>query len=82
MVTVPVRSPPVLAATIRPTVPLPLPLAPLVTVIQDALLDAVQLQPPGASTPTVAGPPGALTFCSGWLSSYVQFTEAAACVTA
>lgn len=78
MVTVPVRSPPTLAATVRATVPLPLPLAPLLTVIQDALLDAVQPQPAGASTPTVAGPPAALTFCSGWLSSYEQFTGAAA----
>ena len=40
MVSVPVReSSPVFAATLKPTVPLPLPLAPPVTVIQEALLD-------------------------------------------
>jgi hypothetical protein len=37
MITVPVREvPAVLAATLRPTVPLPVPLAPEVTVIHDA----------------------------------------------
>ena len=46
MVAVPVRGVvTVLAATVRATVPLPLPLAPLVTVIHDAVLAAVHAQP-------------------------------------
>jgi hypothetical protein len=41
------------------TVPLPLPLAPEVMVIQPTLLTAVQLQPASAATLTVAVPPAA-----------------------
>ncbi len=49
MVAVPVRAlVAVLAATARATVPLPLPLAPLVTVIHDAVLVAVHAQPSGS----------------------------------
>ena len=44
-VTVPVRAPPVFAATLNATEPFPLPLAPEVTVTQAALLLAVQAQP-------------------------------------
>ena len=47
----------VLAATEYPTVPLPLPLAPLVIVSQLALLVAVQPHPLVVVTPTVAAPP-------------------------
>ena len=47
----------VLAATDSDTVPLPAPDAPAVTVIQDAPLDAVQLQPVVRVTVTVNGPP-------------------------
>ena len=39
------------------TVPLPLPVPPAVIVIQEALLTAVQLQPAGAVTATLALPP-------------------------
>ena len=58
IVTVPVRDVvAVLPATESDTVPLPAPDAPEVTVIQDALLDAVQLQPVVPVTFTVKGPP-------------------------
>ena len=58
IVTVPVRDEvAVLAATDSDTVPLPAPDAPAVTVIQEALLDAVQLQPVVPATVTVNGPP-------------------------
>ncbi len=50
----------VLAAIDRPTVPLPEPLAPEVTVIQEALLDAVHEQPLFAVTATLVVPPVAL----------------------
>ena len=58
MVAVPVRGVvAVLAATARATVPLPLPVAPPVTVIQDAVLAAVQPQPVGLVTATLADCP-------------------------
>jgi hypothetical protein len=53
---VPVRDPPLLADTLKPTVPLPLPDDPDVIVIQDALLTAVQGQPPAEDTATVPVP--------------------------
>ena len=54
MVTIPVRDEMlVFAAILYPTVPLPLPEAPLVTVIHDAALPAVQAQPAAAVTDTV-----------------------------
>ena len=43
----------VFAPTLNVTVPLPLPLAPLVTVIHGALLAAVQAQPAGLVTVTL-----------------------------
>jgi hypothetical protein len=49
----------VLAAIVRPTVPLPLPLAPLATVIQDVALDAVQAQPVRLDTATLSLSPAA-----------------------
>ena len=57
IVTVPVLSfLPGGAATLYPTVPLPVPLAPEVTVIQSALLFAVQAQPLAVDTATVPVP--------------------------
>ena len=65
MVAVPVRLvPAVLAATLRPTVPLPVPEAPEVTAIHDALLVAVRAQPLVPLTDTDTGPPAAPTL---WL---------------
>jgi hypothetical protein len=62
MITVPVREvPAVLAATLRPTVPLPVPLAPEVTVIHDALLVADRAQPVVPLTETLTPPPPAAT---------------------
>jgi hypothetical protein len=49
---VPLRAAPVFAAAVNVTTPLPLPLAPAVTVIQDALLAAVQPQPLAVETST------------------------------
>ena len=58
MVRVPERAPPVLAATLNPTEPFPLPFAPEVTATHPALLLAVQVQPlPEADTATVPVPP-------------------------
>ena len=56
---VPVRGPPVFAATVNATDPLPLPLAPDVTVIQPALLLAVQAQLVPADTAVLPDPPAA-----------------------
>ena len=50
---------PVFAATVKPTEPFPLPDAPLVTVIQETLLAAVQAQPVPAVTESVALSPAA-----------------------
>jgi hypothetical protein len=59
-VIVPVRAAPVFAATLNSTVPFPLPLAPDVTVIHDALLTAVHVQVLAVETATaVPGPPAA-----------------------
>ena len=60
MVAVPVRADvAVLAATDRATVPLPLPLAPLVTVSHDAVLVAVHAHPVELVTDTLAVWPAA-----------------------
>jgi hypothetical protein len=50
----------VFAATLSATLPSPDPLAPAVTVIQAALLTAVQVQPVGAVTETLLVPPAAV----------------------
>jgi hypothetical protein len=62
-------------------VPLPLPLDPLVMVIQVSLLVAVQLQPAETVTATLAAPPldVALGFAGETLKLHVG--DAAACVT-
>lgn len=65
MVSVPDREGPVVDATVKLTVPSPLPLAPAVTVIHDALLFAVQVQPPPEVTLVDPFPPPAGT---DWLS--------------
>ena len=58
MVIVPVRwLVPVLAATVKATVPLPVPLLPEVIFIQLTLLVATQGQPLEAITLTLPGPP-------------------------
>ena len=57
IVTVPLRcNVLLLAVTLKVTVPLPLPLAPPVTVIHPLLLAAVHEQPEPAATPTVLDP--------------------------
>lgn len=53
IVSVPIRAGPVFAATLKVTLPLPVPVAPDVMVIQDALLAAVQPQPAPAVTATL-----------------------------
>lgn len=57
MLRVPVRAGPVLAAAVKPTVPFPLPLAPLVIVIQPDPLSAVQAQLDVVATENVELPP-------------------------
>ena len=57
IVIVPVVVAPVFGATEKATVPLPLPLAPVVTVIQEALLTAVHSQPRLLVIPTLPVPP-------------------------
>ena len=58
IVNVPVRSLPVaFAATVKLTVPFPVPLDPLLTVIQAALLTAVHVQPACVVTETAPVPP-------------------------
>jgi hypothetical protein len=60
IVSVPVRADvPVFAVVLYVTVPLPVPLAPAVTVIQVALLVAVHVQPVCVVTLTVELPPAA-----------------------
>jgi len=57
IVSVPDRGPAGLAAAEKLTWPLPLPLAPAVTVSQDALLDEVHAHPAAVVTPTWPVPP-------------------------
>jgi hypothetical protein len=80
MVAVPVRAVvEVLAATVIATVPLPLPLAPLVIVSHEALLVAVHAQPVRLVTATLAAWPAASALVDPGLIAYVQ--AAAAWVT-
>jgi hypothetical protein len=73
MVNVPVRFFPVLAATLKRTVPLPLPVAPEVIVIHESWLVAVQPQPVPAETATgVPAPPFSLIDCFFGSIEYVQ----------
>jgi hypothetical protein len=48
---------PAFAATVKPIVPVPLPVAPLVIVIHVAVFVAFQEQPAGAVTPKLPAPP-------------------------
>jgi hypothetical protein len=62
---VPVRAGPLFAATLKDTVPLPLPDVPPVIASQSALFDvAVQAQPAAAVTVTDPAPPGVSTFAA------------------
>ena len=63
IVSVPVRAAPVLAATLYATVPLPVPAAPLVTVIQLSFAVAVHEQVLPAVTATLPVPPAAPMDC-------------------
>jgi hypothetical protein len=80
IVKVPVRlEATVFAVTLKPTVPLPEPLAPLVTVIQDALLPALQEQPVATVTPLLPVPPAAV---NDWVVGEMDGLQPAAnCVT-
>jgi len=83
MVSVPERAAPVLAATVKPTVPLPAPDAPLVTVSHPAFALAVHVQVPAeAVTATDAAPPASPTF---WLAGAIVIVHGggggAACET-
>jgi hypothetical protein len=79
IVTVPVRGPPLLAAMLNATEPLPLPCAPDVIVIHDALLFAVHVHPLSVDTATLAVPALELTV---WLSgASAKRQGAASCIT-
>ena len=70
-VTVPVRGGPLFGATVNGTCAGPLPeVAP--TVIQLALLDALQGQPEPVDIDAVPVPPAAATSCEGGVTAYVQ----------
>jgi hypothetical protein len=56
IVIVPLRAAPVFAATVKPTEPLPVPLAPDVIVIHDALLPAFQVHVPAEAVTATAVP--------------------------
>jgi hypothetical protein len=75
MLIVPLRcEAPVFALALKPTLPLPEPLAPLVTVSHDALLTAVHPQPPAALTVTVPDPAAAV---SDWLNGEMDGSQGA-----
>lgn len=76
--TVPVRSGPVFAATVRSTCPFPLPGEPDATVIHGTLLVAVQAQPVPAVTVTVPWPASGPMFAPVVESVYVQDAAPAA----
>jgi len=79
IVTAAVRAGPVFAATLRPTAPLPVPLAPEVIVSQFCDGVAVQLQPAAAVTVIDAAvPPAAGTACEG---GAIVVVHEPACVT-
>ena len=76
------RLAPAFAPTVNETVPLPLPLAPDVTVIQDAVGTAVHAHPFGAVTVNDPVPPAAGTvMLGGALNVYVQLGAAPAWLT-
>jgi hypothetical protein len=77
MVSVPVRIAPVFAATVKLTDPAPVPLEPLVTVIQLASLTAVHAQPD--CVVTVTGPPVPPAVSNAWLIGEMLYAHAALC---
>ena len=64
----PVRAMPVLAATVKLMVPLPVP-APDVIEIQLSAVDAVHVHPVPAVIPTDPVPPATVKFCEGELKA-------------
>ena len=69
IISAPMRDvPAVLPATLNVTFPLPVPVAPVVTVIHVVLLTAVHEQPPGAVTVVLPVPPPATT---DWLAGEI-----------
>jgi hypothetical protein len=78
IVSVPDRPAPVVAATVKFTLPSPVPLAPDVTVIHGTLLFDVHAQPALAVTDTVPLPPDAGTDCA---SGEMPNAQPAPCVT-
>jgi hypothetical protein len=79
MVSVPVLGPTALDATLKLTVPLPLPLAPDAIVIHVALLVAVHAQPPAVETAT--GVPAPPAIGKDWLLGLMEVEQFADCVT-
>jgi hypothetical protein len=69
IVAVPVRAPPVFAATLKPTAPFAVPVAPDVIAIHASLLVAVHAQPAPAVTVTVPVVAAAPTF---WLEGAIE----------
>lgn len=72
IVTVPVRFVPEAAATLITTLPLPVPLAPDVIVMNEAVVAAVHAQPLCVVTVTVEAPPAAPTLTDVGVSEYVH----------
>jgi hypothetical protein len=79
---VPVRAAPVLAATLKVTTPLPVPLVPDVMVIHGTSVLAVHPHTLCPATANVPGPPAAVTFWLVGAIEMLQFTGAADCTTA
>lgn len=78
IVRVPLRCLPWFCATRNVTVPFPLPVAPVRSVIHDALLVAVQVHPAGAETEVVPTPP----FSDGdMLDGLIEYEQLAVWVT-
>ena len=79
MVMVPLRAPPVFAAALKPTLPLPLPDAPEVTVIQSGALDvAVHAHAASVVTATDPVPPAGSTDADAGAIEYVHGAAAPA----
>ena len=75
------RTPPGFAATLKATTPLPVPLAPKVTVTHASLLVAVQGQPIVVDTATVPAPPDAAIEAEVEPIAALQAPAVPACVT-
>src|SRR5688572_14578366 len=78
MLSVPVRAAPLLAATVKLTVPLPVPDAPAVIVSHSSLLTAPQVQVPPVVTVTLPVPPALGT---AWLIGAMVKAQGASWVT-